>query len=169
MILEIITFIAYSGLIVLISKYILVEVLRKLAESLNLKARTVGNISGISTSTPELLTISVSSFRGLSNVSIFNILSSNIINLIQYFVTIVVNKNGYKLENTAIKTDLVLVILTIIIPVLLLYFNIQINIAVIPLFVVLYLFFNFLNNNIHKVYLKKEDLEIDNKRIIKNK
>ena len=41
MILEIVKFIIYSGLIVIISKYILVKTLRKLAESLNLKAKTV--------------------------------------------------------------------------------------------------------------------------------
>ena len=45
MIVEIIKFILYSGLIVLISKYILVSTLRKLAEALNLKAKTVGIIN----------------------------------------------------------------------------------------------------------------------------
>ena len=44
MFLEIIKFIIYSALIVLISKYILVTTLRKLAESLKLKPKTVGNI-----------------------------------------------------------------------------------------------------------------------------
>lgn len=37
----------YAILIVLISKYILVKLLRKLSESLNLKPATVGNISRI--------------------------------------------------------------------------------------------------------------------------
>ena len=41
MLVEIIKFIVYSGPIVLISKYILVTTLRKLAEALNLKAKTV--------------------------------------------------------------------------------------------------------------------------------
>lgn len=65
MLLEIIKFIFYSSLIVLISKNILVTYLRKLAENLNLKAKTVGNIAGVSTSVPELLTITTSSLRGL--------------------------------------------------------------------------------------------------------
>jgi len=38
---EIIKFILYAGLIVLIAKYILVVVLRRLAENLNLKPKTV--------------------------------------------------------------------------------------------------------------------------------
>ena len=66
MLLEVIKFIIYSFLIVLISKNILVVTLRKLAENLNLKPKAVGNIAGISTSVPELLTITTSSLRGLS-------------------------------------------------------------------------------------------------------
>lgn len=55
---EIVLFIFYSLLIVGISKYVLVAVLRKLAESLSLKAKTVGNIAGIATSMPEFLSVS---------------------------------------------------------------------------------------------------------------
>ena len=66
MLIEILKFIVYSGLIVIISKYILVKALRKLAENLNLKAKTIGNVAGIATSVPELLTITTSSIRGLS-------------------------------------------------------------------------------------------------------
>ena len=66
MLLEVIKFIIYSFLIVLISKNILVVTLRKLAENLRLKSKTVGNIAGISTSVPELLTITTSSLRGLA-------------------------------------------------------------------------------------------------------
>ena len=103
-------------LIVLISKYILVTTLRKLAESLNLKAKTVGNIAGTATSVPELLTITTSSIRGLQGASIYNILSSNIINLIQFLGTIFLNKNTAKLKNRAIIIDMILVAITIIIP-----------------------------------------------------
>ncbi len=66
MLLEIIKFFVYSGLIVIISKYVLVKTLRRLAESLNLKAKTVGNIAGTATSVPEFLTITISSLKGLS-------------------------------------------------------------------------------------------------------
>ena len=65
MFLEIIKFLIYSVLIVLISKYILVKLLRKLALSLNLSSKTVGNIAGVATSVPELLTVSFSAFAGL--------------------------------------------------------------------------------------------------------
>ena len=89
MLFEFLKFVIYSGLIVLISKYILVTTLRKLAESMQLKSKTVGNIAGIATSIPELLTVTISSASGLFNVTIFNVLSSNIINFIQYIFAII--------------------------------------------------------------------------------
>jgi Ca2+/Na+ antiporter len=160
MIVEIIKFILYSGLIVLISKYILVSTLRKLAEALNLKAKTVGDIAGYATSVPELLTITTSSLRGLTGASVYNILSSNVINLIQYLGSILLNKNTSKLRNRAIITDLVLVFFTIAIPIAFLKLNIELKLAVVPLFVILYILFRVLNNHVHKLYLKNEDVEL---------
>ena len=162
MILEIIKFIIYSGLIVIISKYVLTIALRKLAENLNLKAKTVGSIAGIATSVPELLTIVTASLRNLSGASIYNILSSNIINLIQYVGTIIFNKNAKNLKNKAIKADLVMVAITIIIPILLLKFNIQLSFSIVPIFILLYMLFRVINNNAHKLYLKREDKTIEN-------
>lgn len=161
MFIEIIKFIIYSGLIVLISKYILVTTLRKLAEAMNLKAKTVGDIAGYATSVPELLTITTSSLRGLTGASVYNILSSNVINLIQYLEAIFLNKNTSKLRNKAITTDLILVFFTIVIPIVFLKFDIELKLAVVPLFIILYVLFRILNNYVHKLYLKNEDAELE--------
>lgn len=161
MIFEIIKFFIYSFLIVLISKYILVSTLRKLAENLDLKPKTVGDIAGYATSMPELLTISASSFNGLIGASIVNVLSSNIINLIQYSVSILLNKNKKALNNKAIKIDIVLVFVTIIIPIIMIVLNIEISITIVPAFVILYIFFKFINGNVHKLYLQKQDEELE--------
>ena len=160
MLIETIKFIVYSGLIVLISKYILVTTLRKLAEALDLKAKTVGDIAGYATSVPELLTITTSSIRGLAGASVYNILSSNVTNLIQYLGTILLNKNASKLRNRAIITDLVLVFFTIAIPIVFLQIDIKLKLAVVPLFIILYILFRILNNHVHKLYLKNEDAEL---------
>ena len=161
MFLEIIKFIIYSALIVLISKYILVTTLRKLAESLKLKPKTVGNIAGYATSIPELLTITTSSLRGLSGASVYNIISSNVINFIQYIGAILLNKNVDKIKNRAIITDIILVIFTILIPIVLLKMNIELNIMIAPVFVILYILFRVINDNVHKIYLKNEDEKIE--------
>lgn len=158
---EIIQFGIFSGLIVLISKKVLVKTLRDLAENLNLKPKTVGDISGVATSVPELLTISVSSFNGLIGASIYNVLSSNIINFIQYMLAIILNKNHKALKNKAIKVDIILVLLTIILPIGLLFFKVRVNVVCIPIFLTLYLFFRKINDNVHKLYLQKEDKEIE--------
>ena len=159
--LEILQFLFYSGLIVLISKYILVKTLRNLAENLKLKPKTVGDIAGVATSIPELLTISISSFSGFIDASIYNVLSSNIINFIQYLGAIILNKNKKALKNKAIKVDIILVILTILLPLILVLFNSEVKITMVPIFILLYIGFKKVNDNAHKLYLKKEDKEIE--------
>ena len=158
---EIFQFILYTGLIVIISKYILVKTLRNLAENLRLKAKTVGNLAGVATSVPELLTICASSYSGLLNASIYNVLSSNIINLIQYYTTIIINKNQKSLKNRAIKIDLFLIILTIILPIFFIIAGSQLKIVMVPVLLLLYIAFYKINDNVHKLYLKAEDKKIE--------
>lgn len=163
MIIEFFKFIIYSAAIVLISKYILVVTLRKLAEALSLKPKTVGNIAGIATSMPELLTIAFSSFNGLITTSIINVLSSNVINVVQYSMAILLNKNQKSLKNKAIFTDIILVAITILLPLILVLGNVEMNIKAVPISIILYIIFLIINNKAHKKYLKKEDEKIEGK------
>ena len=160
MTIEIIKFIVYSLGIVLISKYILITILRRLAEDLNLSAKAVGNVAGIATSIPELLTVSFSAFTGLISTSAYNIISSNIINLVQYMASIYFNKNQKILSNRAIRIDLFLIICTILIPIIMLITNIEFNISIVPIFILLFFFFYYINTKVHQLYLKKQDKEI---------
>lgn len=163
-IIEFFKFIIYSGLIVVISKYALVPVLRKLAESLNLKPKTVGSISGVATSVPELLTVSFSALTGLLSASTYNIISSNVINTIQYLTSIFLNKNQRHLQNKAIKIDLIMVALTVLIPIIILIIDIPISLSIVPVFLLLFFLFYFINGNTHKLYLNKktrQDIEIE--------
>lgn len=155
LIFEFLKFIFYTIIIVVISKYLLVPVLRKLAESLSLSPKTVGNISGIATSVPELLTVCFSALTGLISASTYNIISSNVINLVQYLSTIFLNKNQSILSKKAIKIDLAMVILTIIIPILFFILKIDFSIQIVPMFFLLLLLFYFINNHSHKLYLNK--------------
>lgn len=161
MVFEIVKFIIYSLLIVAISKYILVKVLRKLAESLNLKPHTVGNVAGIATSMPEFLSVTFAAGSGLISTSIYNILSSNIINLIQYAFSIFLNKNQKILSNIALRIDLVMTAITIIIPALLIVADIEINVGIVLIFIILFLLFYYININAHKVHLQQEEKKAD--------
>lgn len=154
---EFIQFFALSFVIVLISKYALVTLLRKLAETLNLSPKAVGNIAGVATSVPELLTVSFSAFAGLVDTSVFNILSSNIINFVQYIISISLNKNRKGTQNKAIKIDLWMVGITILIPILMLMTGIETSVSIVPIFFLLFVFCFYLNHNSHKLYLKKQE------------
>lgn len=156
---EVVQFVFFSGLIVLISKNILVKTLRNLAENLSLKSKTVGDIAGVATSVPELLTICASSFNGLISASVYNVLSSNVINLIQYSAAIILNKNQKALKNKAIRVDIILVIITIILPIFFIMLKSEFQLAMVPVLILLYIGFKKINRNAHKLYLQKEDKE----------
>ena len=158
---EIIQFVIYSGLIVLISKYILVRALRSLAENLNLKPKTVGDIAGVATSVPELLTIGAASLKGLLGASIYNVLSSNVINLIQYAGAIALNKNQKALKNQAIKVDIILVVITILLPLMFSAVKSEFQLAMVPLLIILYLGCKKINNNAHALYLDEDESEYE--------
>ena len=158
---EVVQFVFFSGLIVLISKNILVKTLRNLAENLSLKPKTVGDIAGVATSVPELLTICASSFNGLISASVYNVLSSNVINLIQYSAAIILNKNQKALKNKAIRVDIILVIITIILPIFFIMLKSEFQLAMVPVLILLYIGFKKINSNAHKLYLQKEDKEIE--------
>lgn len=164
-ILEFIQFIIFSTLIVLISKYLLVTVLRKLSKQLKLSSRTIGNIAGIATSVPELLTVSFSAFTGLIEISSFNIISSNIINFIQYLISIFINRNQNILSNKALKIDIIMIIFTILLPLVLI--NVQKDISIIPAFILLFILFYIINKNAHKLYLSKVRTTIEKEEQVK--
>lgn len=94
--------------------------------------------------------------HGLIGTSIYNILSSNVINFVQYLLAIFLNKNQKILKNKALRIDLGMVVITIGIPIMLLILDIEINLGIVPLFIILFVLFYYINANAHKLYLKKE-------------
>lgn len=161
MIFEIIKFFIYSICIVVISKYILVTSLRKLAENLKMKPRAVGNIAGVATSIPELLTVTVSSFRGLMGTSIYNMISSNVINFILYSISLMIHKNYEAIRNRGIIIQNVLAISTIIFPIVLLRIENPFHIGVVLILLMMYIIFNKISKIVHEKYLKNEEKEIE--------
>lgn len=157
MIITFLKFIICSILIVIISKNILATTLRKLAQSMNLKSKTIGNIAGIATSVPELLSLGIAGFTGLIDTGIFNILSSNVINVLEYFLTVKINGNIKKMKNKVIIIELIIVLITIIIPVIIYVKDIELNFMIIIIFLLLFCIFSITDSKIHKKYLEKEN------------
>lgn len=153
LILNLTQFIIYSILIVIVTKNFLIKALRKLASALDLEAKTVGDISGIATSMPEVISVFFTALQGMFTTVIFNILSSNTINFTQYIISIYKNRNQKNLKNDALKADIVMVLITIIIPVVIIIVNIEMNIGFVPIFIMLFILFYVINRNTHKLYL----------------
>ena len=168
MLIEFIKLIICSLIIVLISKYILANNLRILADVMNLKPKTVGNISGMATSIPELLTTTISALKGLHETSVINILSSNVINTILYIMSIFFNNNQRKLKDKLIILELVLVFFTIFIPVIFSVLKISLSIYYVPVFIILYIVFKMIDNLAHKyfnlIFFEKSNMEMNLKR-----
>jgi Ca2+/Na+ antiporter len=75
------------------------------------------------------------------------------------------NKNQKYFSNKAIKIDIVLVIITIIIPIIIMQFNIPLNLEMVGIFLLFLAMFYYINHNVHKLYLEKEDKLIEEENI----
>jgi len=103
-----------------------------------------------------LLTVSFSALTGLITTSVYNIVSSNIINTVQYAISIIINRNQKGIKNQAIKIDLILVITTILFPMIMIILGVEHNLILVPIFIILLILFYRVSNNAHKLYMKKE-------------
>lgn len=166
----------YTVIIVLIVKYLLVKILRRLAELLHLKAKTVGMIAGISTSVPELLTVSFSAMSDLISASMYNVISSNSINFIQYFISVLINRNEKIVKNKGVRWQLGLTIITILLPIGMICFEIEevpFLIFLFPLLATLFFFFNsYIHERYHQTTLsieEKKEIEAERKIVSKKK
>lgn len=175
-IVEIFKFILFSLMIVFISKQILVKLVRKLAEILDLSPKAVGNVAGFATSMPELLTVFFSSIQGLFGAGMYNIISSNVINFIQYIVSIVIHKNGKTIKkNKALKIELGIVIMTIVIPIVMVMLGMEANLTIVPIFLLAFAMFSYIRGNAYRIYQvrmmsqKEEDKIQEEKKWIKHK
>lgn len=168
--LEFLKLIIFLAGIVVVSKYLLVPILQKISNELNLSAKSSGNIAGIATSIPELLTVVFSVKTGLIDTSVYNIISSNIINFCQYIFSVYINKNQKYLRYKPVVIDIVLVLATIVIPIFIIIFKIDLDLKLCAFFIIMLILFFYINHNVHKLYLKKEDEEIiKNVKETKNK
>ena len=78
-------------------------------------------------------------------------------NLIQYYGAVILNKNQKALKNKAIKVDIILVVITIILPICFILIKTEFQITMVPVLILLYFGFKKINTNAHKLYLKEEE------------
>lgn len=164
---ELIKFLLLSLGIVLVAKFLLANYIRKLSEIINLNPKITGQITGITTSAPELLSVISATSIGLIDTSIFNILSSNIINVCLFLFSLYINKNFKYFKNFknlfGIKMDILITIITIIIPIILIITSTHTNSILVPVFAIAFL----LCMRISQVAYKNSsiNIELNNKSI----
>jgi len=119
---------------------------------------------------PELLTVFFSSLQGMLGTSMFNIISSNVINFIQYIWSIRLNKNEKVIKkNRALKIELGIIIATIIIPIAMVIANIDAELKIVPIFILLFVMLYYLKTNAYKVYKINALSEIEERKIKEEK
>ncbi len=119
---------------------------------------------------PELLTVFFSSLQGMLGTSMFNIISSNVINFIQYIWSIRLNKNEKVIKkNRALKIELGIIIATIIIPIAMVIANIKAELKIVPIFILLFVMLYYLKTNAYKVYKINALSEIEERKIKEEK
>lgn len=102
--------------------------------------------------------------------SMFNIISSNVINFIQYIWSIRLNKNEKVIKkNRALKIELGIIIATIIIPIAMVIANIKAELKIVPIFILLFVMLYYLKTNAYKVYKINALSEIEERKIKEEK
>ena len=84
--------------------------------------------------------------------------------MVQYLSAIIWSKNTKKLKNSVIIFEIILALITILFPILMLHQNTELNLKIVPLFIVLFIFFLSANNRINKWYLHVDDVPEEEKK-----
>ncbi len=138
---EFIKFIFLGILIILVSKYILMFSIRNISLILQLKTSTTGKITGYATSAPELISSIFASYLGMINTVSYNIISSNIINVFLFILSLAIFKKIKYLKRKNFQLQYMLVVLSIIIPIYLSNNNLSSNLYIVPIFIVLFIIY----------------------------
>ena len=153
--------------IVLVTRNMLISSIRKIAVYLRWDTKIVGQILGYATSTPELLNAFVSASVGMISTSIYNVLSSNIINVIFVLISTFICKRTKSIIHKKFIVDYIITVVSIILPITLMQFGIVNKITVIPLFIIFYLVFLYISSKTNYFKEGEEELEDERKEIIR--
>lgn len=138
---QIILFIIYSALIVIIAKYMLYYCVRRIAGILKFKNKTIGQILGYLTSMPELISTLFIAQHGMILTVTYNVLSSNVINIILAIIVTGAFGRFKYLKGNKFRIEYIIIAFSIIFPMLMIKFNMLANASTILICLVLYLLY----------------------------
>jgi Ca2+/Na+ antiporter len=119
-------------------KYGLVPGIDKLSASLGWSLKARGKATGYATSVPELVTLVAAGLSGVWEAGLWNIASSNLINLSLAVIAIMVHKRLGEVGNRRFLKEIVFAFVGILAPLLLMTLKMDTHVAVIPCLFVLF-------------------------------
>ncbi len=165
MLIDIIIFLFSIIGIVFITRNMLISSIRKLAIYLKWSNKIVGQILGYATSTPELINTIVAASLGLISTTEYNVLSSNIINLIFVFLVSLYFKKIKSVFNINFLKEYLLISLTIVMPIILITNNASSIVMIVPSLIIIYLLFIITSRTTDYFIDEEEILEKEARRI----
>ncbi len=163
MILNLIIFIILVILIVLVTRNVMIYNIRKLSILLKWKSSIVGQILGYATSTPELLSAYVAGSLGMVSTSIFNVMSSNFVNLILVIILTLVFKRQKSIFNEKFTYDYIIVMITLIVPPVLIVFDLATTVYAVPALLIIYGVYLYGSRYVEYFAVEEEELELEEK------
>lgn len=131
-------FLALTGLIIVVARFLLYQPAKGIAHRLHLGNRAAGQLLGYLTSVPELVTTIAVAAAGFMSAVAFNILSSNIINVLLAMGAATAYRGIRDLGSPRLRREHVLIGISIVVPIVLLLTGQVESVWVIPVFIVGY-------------------------------
>lgn len=147
--------------IVLVTRKLMIYNIRKIAIYLRWNNNIVGQLLGYATSTPELISAIVAGSIGMISTSIYNVIFSNIINIISVIVITFIYKRYSSIKHKKFTYDYVIIVLSLIVPIILISADIANNVWSIVALVIIYIIYIAGSKKVDYFASEKEELEIE--------
>jgi Ca2+/Na+ antiporter len=134
-------FVLFTALIVVVARVLLYEPAKNITSILEMDHRKAGQLLGYLTSSPELVATIFIAVNGFMAAVAYNILSSNIINLVLAGTAAVWHRRFRELVNRGFRREHLIILVSIALPIGLLLTDQIGNIVFAPIFVVLYVIY----------------------------
>ncbi|MEG0073907.1 MAG: hypothetical protein RR922_04625 [Clostridia bacterium] len=161
MFINLIIFVVLVVLIVVVTRNVMIYNIRKLSILLRWNNKVVGQILGYATSTPELISAIVAGSIGLIETSIFNVMSSNFINVILVIIVTMLNKRTASIVKKKFTYDYIIILITLMVPVFLSVTGLASTIYAIPLLLLIYLVYIYGSKYVDYFAAENEELELE--------
>lgn len=139
-----------AGAIIVLVKYGLLKGIDHVSEALNLSVKTRGKLTGYATSVPELVCLVAAGLHGVWEAGLWNIASSNIINVVLLIMAGIRYRQLHELLHWRFLDELFFAGLAILTPIGLMHFGLETQWYLVPLLLGLFVFYQWMDAKANK-------------------